>query len=174
MWREKYNITGFRNENDLVDSGITDAFHIVPYLKGTTILDIGSGAGLPGMILAIMMQEAKVTLTELRSKKIYFLKNAVRMCKLENRVRVLDARSEKLDEKFDNITCRAFSNIREVFKHGAMYMKSGTSLILPRSTKDLNECLESGGNAIIYKTGQNRRSKQMLAIFRNLGHESKI
>ena len=166
LWRKRYNITGFKNEEEFVSQGILDAFHMLPYLAGKNILDIGSGAGLPGMIVAIMKKSARVTLTELRSKKLFFLKHAVRTSKLDERVRVIDARVEEFNDKFDCITCRAFSSIKDIMEHSRRYIKGNTRLVLPRAIRDLDECLKGGGNAIMYHLGDIKMPPHMLAIFR--------
>lgn len=112
-WNKIYNLTSIRDPNEMVMLHILDSLSINPYLHGTRILDVGTGAGLPGIPLAIMQPEKKFTLMDSNSKKTRFLTQVVLELKLTN-VEVIHSRCEDLrqEQGFDSILSRAFASLR--------------------------------------------------------------
>jgi len=98
----------------LLSIHIFDSASIKPFLKGATLLDVGSGAGLPGMILAILSPALEVTSVETRGKKAQFQMFAANKLKLKN-FKVENTRIEefKPKEKFPMVTSRAFASIED-------------------------------------------------------------
>jgi len=72
-WNEAYNLTAIRNPEDMVAMHLLDSLSIAPFIKGKNILDVGTGAGLPGIPLAILYPERRFTLLDSNGKKIRFL-----------------------------------------------------------------------------------------------------
>lgn len=76
-WNQVYNLTAVRDRSEMVSQHLLDCLAVVPHIAATTILDVGSGAGLPGIPLALALPRARVTLVESGQKKAAFLRQAV-------------------------------------------------------------------------------------------------
>ena len=113
-WNRVYNLTAVREPERMVSHHLLDSLTAVPYFTGPTVLDVGSGGGLPGIPLAIARPDLQVTLIDSIAKKTAFLMQAKTELGLENLAvttgRVEDFRSES---GFHTITSRAFSDLRE-------------------------------------------------------------
>ena len=109
-WNATINLVGKTTETDLWQRHIWDSYQLVPIVpRGTsTLVDLGCGAGLPGIILAIARPELAVTLVERDQRKCTFLREAARALGLE-KVRVLAQDAKDLTETFDVVTSRALA-----------------------------------------------------------------
>ena len=107
-WNRAYNLTAVRDPVQMVPRHLLDSLSIVPFIHGKTLLDVGSGAGLPGLVLAIVLPRLEVTLLDPALKRTRFLAHAVRELGLGN-VCVERARIEDFapQTRFDNVTSRA-------------------------------------------------------------------
>lgn len=114
-WNKTHNLTAVDDLDEMLSVHIFDSASIRPYIKGPTLLDVGSGAGLPGMMIAILSPALEVTSVETRNKKAQFQMFAANKLNLKNftveNVRIEDFQPT---EKFDNITARAFSSIENL------------------------------------------------------------
>lgn len=111
-WNRVYNLTAIRESSRLVTHHILDCLAIVPFLPDGALVDIGSGAGLPGIPIAIARPEMSVTLLDSNHKKGAFLKQAVIECKLHNvAVEVGRAESFRPQARFDMAISRAFADL---------------------------------------------------------------
>jgi 16S rRNA (guanine527-N7)-methyltransferase len=110
-WNAKTNLTAIRDEAGILSrhflESILSASHLPPGIE--TLLDFGSGAGFPGIPIALMRPEIAVTLAESQNKKAAFLREAVRTLHLTTQVH--SARAEQLPRKFDCVTLRAVDNM---------------------------------------------------------------
>ena len=112
-WNATYNLTALRNLGDMLTHHVLDSLSVVPFLsERKNILDVGSGGGLPGLMLAIAYPEKSVSMVDIVQKKTAFL-NQVRIELGLGNVTVHTGRVEKLqvNEKFDAIISRAFSSL---------------------------------------------------------------
>ncbi len=111
-WNKTHNLTAVDDPEDMLSVHILDCASIMPYIKGSSILDVGSGAGLPGMVLAILSPALQVTSVETRGKKAQFQMYAANKLGLKN-FTVENTRIEDFDpkEKFAMVTARAFSSL---------------------------------------------------------------
>lgn len=111
-WNKVYNLTAIRDPRQMVIHHLLDSLAVMPYLGKGRWLDVGSGAGLPGLVLAICQPDWQITLLDSNSKKTGFLQQAVIELGLRN-VQVCCARVEdfKPTEKFDGIISRAFTEL---------------------------------------------------------------
>ena len=109
-WNKVYNLTAVRDPAQMVPQHLLDALSIRPYLSGKRILDVGTGAGLPGIPLAIADPEREFVLLDSALKRTRFVTQAVGELGLKN-VEVVQARIEDYqpEELFDTITSRAFT-----------------------------------------------------------------
>lgn len=112
-WSGTYNLVAPRERDFLLARHLLDSLSIAPWLKPGDLLDIGTGAGLPGLPLAIIKPEMNVTLIDGAGKKIRFIRHVGRMLKLDN-IRPLHQRVEDMTEAgpFANITSRAFGSLK--------------------------------------------------------------
>lgn len=113
-WNRVYNLTAVRDVERMVSHHLLDSLATVVHFQGKTVLDVGSGGGLPGIPLAIARPELQVTLIDSIAKKTAFLLQAKTELGLAN-LQVVTSRVEdfKPETKFDVITSRAFSDLKE-------------------------------------------------------------
>jgi 16S rRNA (guanine527-N7)-methyltransferase len=116
-WNAAYNLTAVRDPADMIDRHILDSLAIAKYVRGDTLADIGSGAGLPGIPLAIVDPSLACTLVDSNGKKARFLREAVRTLSLDN-VRVENKRVEDVRGEFATVTARAFAGVAEIVAMG--------------------------------------------------------
>lgn len=111
-WNKVFNLTAITDIREMVLLHLVDSLVVYPYLHGTRLLDVGSGAGLPGMALAIIDPSKQWTLLDKNSKKTRFLTQVVAELKLSN-VTVIHHRSEEFHpaDCFDSIISRALGTI---------------------------------------------------------------
>lgn len=113
-WNQVYNLTAVRDLTKMVGAHLLDSLSAVPLLSGNNVLDVGSGAGLPGIPIAIAKPDFKVTLLDSNQKKAAFLRQAVADLALKN-ANVICERVESwaAPALFDVIISRAFSDLGE-------------------------------------------------------------
>lgn len=112
-WNRVYNLTAIRDLEESVLLHILDSLSIQPYLQGNRLIDVGTGAGLPGIPLALTCPDKQFFLLDSNSKKTRFLSQAMYELQLKN-IEVVHARCEDFNEstKFDSILSRAFASIQ--------------------------------------------------------------
>lgn len=114
-WGSTYNLTAVREPRDMIPRHLLDSLAVLPYLFGGELLDLGSGAGLPGIPLAIAEPRRAVYLLESNGKKIRFLRQ-VKMDLALGNVQVDQARMESYrpERKFATIVSRAVSSVAQL------------------------------------------------------------
>ncbi len=113
-WNRAYNLTAIREPEKMVSHHLLDSLAVAPHLHAKRLLDVGSGAGLPGIPLALAKPDTQVILLDSNHKKAAFLNQAVIELKLKN-AEVCSERVEswQTQNRFDVIISRAFSDIAE-------------------------------------------------------------
>ncbi len=112
QWNQTYNLTAITQWHDMVVQHALDSAAVIPHVKGERIIDVGTGGGLPGIILALYKPHASVTLIDAVAKKTRFLKHVKRQLKLDNIVVVHDRVENFIpDKKFDVVISRAFAEV---------------------------------------------------------------
>ncbi len=113
-WNRVYNLTAVRDTDQMVPQHLLDSLAVAPHLRGESLLDVGSGAGLPGLPLAIARPAMAVTLIEASHKKSAFLKQVAIELALPN-LEVVNARVEAWEapRAYDVVISRAFSDLAE-------------------------------------------------------------
>ena len=107
-WNKVYNMTAIKNFDNMLEKHLFDSLSVAKYLSGSSTVDVGTGGGLPGVILAILYPEKSFTLVDSVGKKTMFLKNVKKTLNLKN-IEPVNTRIENLQGSFDNIISRAFS-----------------------------------------------------------------
>jgi len=111
-WNKTYNLTAIRDPKEMIPLHIFDSLVVADYIKGNNCLDVGSGAGLPTIPLAIMQPERQFTSLDTNGKKTRFVQQAIIELGLKN-AKVSQTRIEswQAPEKFDAIISRAFASV---------------------------------------------------------------
>jgi 16S rRNA (guanine527-N7)-methyltransferase len=141
-WNAKTNLTAIREPEQIVRRHFGESLalaEMVDELAGIeTSADLGSGAGFPGLPLAIFCPEIKVTLIESQNKKATFLKEVVRTLDLAN-VSVMNQRAEEVALKFDLVTMRAVERFTQALMVGSLMLKPGGWLSVLVSAQQVTE-----------------------------------
>ncbi len=113
-WNTRVNLTAITEPTDMVDKHLLDSLSIQPHLHGKRIADIGTGAGFPGLPLAIVNPRRVFTLIEATGKKVQFVRHAIEALGIEN-VEVVQARSETWRPRpaFDCVIARALGKLAD-------------------------------------------------------------
>ncbi len=138
-WNKSFNLTSIKNR-EVVTHHFLDCLSIIPFIKSSSLLDVGTGAGLPGIIIAIVKPDIKVSLIDKVGKKIAFIKRVVAELEIKN-IDTYHDRVELLtsEEKYDGIISRAFSNMDDFIKSTKHLIKSQGVWYGMKSKKILND-----------------------------------
>ncbi|MCK2043381.1 16S rRNA (guanine(527)-N(7))-methyltransferase RsmG [Chromohalobacter sp. TMW 2.2308] len=110
-WNRAYNLTAVRDPEQMVTRHLLDSASIAAAVRGPTLLDVGAGAGLPGLVLAILDPRLMVTMLDGNGKKVRFQRQAILELGLDN-VTPVQARVETFEHGgFDQIVSRAFADL---------------------------------------------------------------
>lgn len=112
-WNGTYNLTSIRDEQQMVTMHLLDSMAVKPYISAKTMFDVGSGGGMPGIVLAILNPDQHWTLCDTAGKKARFLNQCKIELKLAN-VSVIHGRVENVEGQYDGISCRAFATIKNL------------------------------------------------------------
>ena len=116
-WNKIYNLTAITEPQEIVIKHVLDSLSVIPHLKGDCILDVGTGAGFPGIPLAISCPDKHVTLLDSSNKKTQFLTHVANMLHLAN-IEIIHSRVENYQNQqgFSTIITRAFSDLSNFLK----------------------------------------------------------
>ena len=129
-WNEAFNLTGRSSLKDMVARHVLDSLTALPYLAGTAVLDVGTGAGLPGIPLAVLDPHRHYTLLDSKGKKTRFVTQAIGELGLDN-VDVVRARVEAFapQQRFDTVITRAFSSLTRFVQKCRHLTAAGSRLV---------------------------------------------
>lgn len=131
-WNKAYNLTAVREPEKMLTHHLLDSLAVLPHVRGPRILDVGTGAGLPGIPLALARPEWHITLLDSSHKKTTFLRQAIIELKLGN-VDIACARVEtwSAQQPFDTVVSRAFSELSEFLAlAGRLCAKDGVMIAM--------------------------------------------
>ncbi|HHF7347666.1 TPA: 16S rRNA (guanine(527)-N(7))-methyltransferase RsmG [Legionella feeleii] len=116
-WNRSYNLTAIRDMDVMVTRHLLDSLAIAPWIRGKRLLDVGTGAGLPGIPLALIQPALQVVLLDSNGKKIRFLQEVKRALTIDN-IEIVQTRVENYHPSlgFDTVTSRAFSDLAQMLK----------------------------------------------------------
>ncbi len=149
-WNKKFNLTTITEDKDIYLKHFYDSLCLIKAsnLNNKKICDFGTGAGFPGMVLAIIFENSNFTLIESNNKKITFLEEVKNKLKLKN-VEIINTRVEDYGknnrELFDIVTCRAVSNLNIILELSSALLKINGKFI-PMKSNVLEELKTSEKN----------------------------
>lgn len=152
-WNSKFNLTSIIKEEDIYLKHFYDSLCLVKAtnLNNKSICDFGTGAGFPGMVIAIVFSNTKVTLLESNGKKITFLEEVKKELDLKN-VYIINDRAEDYGKKnrelFDIVTCRAVSSLNIILELSVSMLKIN-GLFIPMKSNVEEEFNNSLNKAIL-------------------------
>ena len=154
-WNQKMNLTGIEDEKEVFIKHFLDSVSAVTkgYIKnGMSLIDVGTGAGFPGLPIAIMNPNVEVTLLDSLNKRINYLNIVVRELGLKNVTTIHSraedgARKQELREKFDVATSRAVANMAVLSEFCMPYVRKGGYFVALKGPS-IDEELKNAGNAI--------------------------
>ncbi len=135
-WNKAYNLTAVRDPEAMVSLHLLDSLAVCPHLHGARLIDIGTGAGLPGIPLAIYQPDKEFVLLDSNAKKTRFVQQAILELGLKN-VSVLHSRVEDYQPAalFDTVLCRAFANMQTILTlTGHLLTENGLLLAMKGQT----------------------------------------
>ncbi|EAN3151142.1 16S rRNA (guanine(527)-N(7))-methyltransferase RsmG [Salmonella enterica subsp. houtenae serovar 48:z4,z32:-] len=114
-WNKAYNLTSVRDPAEMVVRHILDSIVVAPYLQGQLFIDVGTGPGLPGIPLAIVLPDAHFTLLDSLGKRVRFLRQVQHELRLEN-ITPVQSRVEAYPSEppFDGVISRAFASLNDM------------------------------------------------------------
>jgi 16S rRNA (guanine527-N7)-methyltransferase len=125
-WNRVYNLTSIRGAEQIVSGHLLDCLAIIPHIDAARALDVGSGAGFPGIPLAIACPAMQITLLDSNQKKAAFLRQAVGELQLDNATVVEDrVEAWQPQEKFDLIVSRALADTGEFVRWSRHLLAAG-------------------------------------------------
>jgi 16S rRNA (guanine527-N7)-methyltransferase len=129
-WGERMNLTAIRERPAQITKHVLDSLSVQPYLRGSRIADVGSGAGFPGVPLAIVNPDRQFALIESTGKKCRFLEHVRDSLSLVN-VEVVQARAEgyRPEQRFDTVVARAVGPISDLVRNAGSLVVGGGRLL---------------------------------------------
>ncbi len=152
LWNRKINLTSITDPEGVAEKHFIDSLAVSSYLPGCAkVLDLGTGAGFPGIPLSIASPDLRMTLIDASAKKISFVKHIIRKLGLEN-VRAKHLRAEALakclacNETFDVVVCRAFSALDHILRLSIPLLNKGGMVVAMKGNLPFDEIRACGGN----------------------------
>ncbi|MBT8135575.1 MAG: 16S rRNA (guanine(527)-N(7))-methyltransferase RsmG [Gammaproteobacteria bacterium] len=144
-WNRAYNLTAITDLAQQLSHHLLDSLSVLPFLHGERIADIGSGAGLPGIPLALAQPQRRFTLVEATAKKTRFLRHALRVLGLAN-VEIVTARIEdyRPPSAFDTVVARALAALPRLTELSAGLLATGGRLLAMKGREPVEEMKEVG------------------------------
>lgn len=148
-WNRVYNLTSVRKPDDIIARHILDSLVVVPHLDARRVLDVGTGAGLPGIPLSLACPDTEFVLLDSNNKKIRFVRQAIADLGLDNvtveQTRVEDYRPE---QAFDVVISRAYSSLGEMHAQVGRLLVPGGRLLAMKGVYPLAEMDALKGAAV--------------------------
>lgn len=149
-WNRVTNLTAITDKRKIITHHLLDSLAVIPHLKGPRIADLGSGAGLPGIPMAILRPSWQLYLIESNHKKVHFLLQIKQLLHLDN-VTVIAQSSESYqpEHRFDTITARAVSSLGQVVALSAHLCRDHGQFALMKGHYPEQELGELGPDCVV-------------------------
>lgn len=152
---------------------IEDCATILPFIPhGSNVLDIGSGAGLPGLVIAINSPTTKVLMSEKNKKKAYFINKTIQSLGIKNAdiINAPISKNTKVDKKFNIITARALASARQIVKLSEQLLIKDGKFILMKGTKqkikeEVAELNDKKYSYTIHNLNKTTKERHILEIY---------
>lgn len=133
-WNRVYNLSAISDPEQMVRLHLLDSLSVLPFLHGTSCIDVGTGAGLPGIPLAIARPDVHFALLDSNSKKTRFIQQVCIELELKNVLPVHDRVEQyQPEDKFDTVTARAFTALPDMLTKTRHLLTSGGKLLAMKS-----------------------------------------
>ena len=163
-WGRVYNLTAVRDPQDMLTHHLLDSLAVIGPLQrqlgamgraasGVRLLDVGSGAGLPGVVIAICFAELAVTCVDSVAKKAAFVQQVAASLRLPN-LRGLHARVEKLDSRFDVVVSRAFASLPDFVGLSAQALEESGVWLAMKGKHPADELTALAGDIDVFHVEQ--------------------
>lgn len=174
-WNAAYNLTALKNPLDMVDRHLVDSLSLRPHLEGRRILDGGTGAGLPGLVLALCEPDRHFLLVDSNGKKVRFLRHVQRTLDLSN-IEPIQARLEQLDiePRPDELVARALAPLPRLVEWLQPWIDAGAPLKAMKADLDRGEidAVPTGyAVEVLPLTWTGQSAARTLAVVRRSGPE---
>ena len=148
-WQKAINLVSRGTLNNIWTRHIKDSLQLIPFIKGQSVLDIGSGGGFPGMVLAIVSQEIDflrqfdisntfdVTCVDSDQRKMLFLSEVARQT--STKISIVTDRVENIKESFDTVTARGFASLKILIEFTKKYSNYGVFLKGEKVNQEIEE-----------------------------------
>jgi len=148
-WNKTFNLTAVRKPEEMISKHLLDSLAVLPFIGGGKVADVGSGAGLPGIPLALSLPDTRFTLIDSNGKKTRFLNQVKMVLNLDNvdvihqRVEDYSPTSGSIAIYFDTVIARAYANTQDILLSTAHLQQAGTRVLVMQGK--LDESLEAPG-----------------------------
>ena len=128
-WNQAYNLTAIKEPKQIITRHIINSLSVLPYIKGMHCLDVGTGAGLPGIVLALAQPDKKWVLLDNSQKKVRFLQHVKHQLCIDN-IEIIRSRIEEYVPtiSFDTVICRAFAPLKRLLQQTGHLVTSNNQL----------------------------------------------
>lgn len=142
-WNRRINLTAVREPAQMISRHLLDSLSILHYVRGPRVVDIGTGAGLPGIPLAVALPNVHFVLLDSNAKKVRFVRQAVQELQLPN-IEVIQERAEKFrpEIKFDTLITRAFAAIPDMLASCGHICAAGGQILAMKGVYPQEELAE--------------------------------
>ena len=129
-WNQAYNLTAIKEPKQIITRHIINSLSVLPYIKGMHCLDVGTGAGLPGIVLALAQPDKKWVLLDNSQKKVRFLQHVKHQLCIDN-IEIIRSRIEEYVPtiNFDTVICRAFAPLKRLLQQTEHLVTSSNQLL---------------------------------------------
>ena len=152
-WNEKINLTAITDESEVITKHFADSLSILKYIKNNSkVIDVGTGAGFPGIPLKIANESLKITLLDSLNKRVLFLDEVIKELNLKD-INTIHGRAEEVAhdkdhrEQYDIAVCRAVAKLNVLAEYMLPYLKVGGTFICMKGP-NINEEMDSSMKAI--------------------------
>ncbi len=145
-WSKTHNLTAYQSWPQVANGLLADSLWLAAFCEGDACLDIGSGAGFPGLMIALARPAMQVTMLEARRKRVSFQQHACRMLGLANARPLWGRAGGETDplagQRFSTVTCKALASLPQALALCQNYVRPGGLVLLPRGISDWQVCAQ--------------------------------